>query len=90
MKISWTLIPILPKASAKNQWPLIPQILLIVIELLINHWNYRWFINCEIRVSYGNIFMLYLSIMTITYIHDTSMVLVRIVTRDTIELLIQF
>lgn len=82
LKIVWIYFPILPKQSAKSQWPLIFHIILLVIKLLINHWIYRWSMNCETRVSFERILMFYVSMMTISYILDAEMVVVRILTRD--------
>ncbi|CAF3185706.1 unnamed protein product [Rotaria sp. Silwood2] len=82
LKILWIYFPILPKNKAKNQWPILFHIILIIIKLLINHWIYRWFIKCELGISYERIFMLYLSIITISYVLDIEMILVRILTQD--------
>ncbi|CAF4167135.1 unnamed protein product [Rotaria sp. Silwood2] len=82
LKILWIYFPLVPKEKATNQWPIIFSIVLIVVKLLVNHWIYRWSIVCELGVNYARIFMFYLSIMTISYIFDTEMIVVRIFTRD--------
>jgi hypothetical protein len=82
LKIVWIVFPFLRKTSSENQWPLIFQLLLIVIKLLINHWIYRWSMNCDTRVSCARILMFYVSIVTVSYLMDAGTVLVRILTRD--------
>jgi hypothetical protein len=81
-KILWTFFPILPKELGTNQWPIIFHLILIVIKLLINHWVYQWSIRCETHVSCEWIIMFFVSMMTISYMLDTQMVLVRILTRN--------
>ncbi|CAF4941240.1 unnamed protein product [Rotaria sp. Silwood1] len=82
LKILWIYLPILPKNKVKNQWSIIYHIILIIIKLLINHWIYRWFIKCGMEVSYERTFLFYLFIMTISYIFDIEMIIIRILTRD--------
>ncbi|CAF0977235.1 unnamed protein product [Rotaria sordida] len=82
LKTLWMCFPILPKKTAQNQWPIIYSIILIIIKLLINHWIYRWFLKCEMGVSYQRIFIFYLSLMTISYVIEIEMIFVRILTLD--------
>ncbi|CAF4527003.1 unnamed protein product [Rotaria sp. Silwood1] len=65
LKTLWICFPILPRKTAQNQWPIIFSIILIIIKLLINHWIYRWFLKCEMGVSYQRIFMFYIALITI-------------------------
>lgn len=81
-KTLWIFFPLLPSKSQKNEWSIKFYVILIVIKLLINHWIYRWSMNCETRVGYGRILLSYTSMMTISYVLDVQKVLVRIITGD--------
>ncbi|CAF3458548.1 unnamed protein product [Rotaria socialis] len=82
LKIIWIFFPILPKKPAENRDSLIYCIMLMFIKIFINHWIYRWSIQCDMGLTLSKIFMLYLSIMTISYIFDAQMIIVRIATQD--------
>ncbi|CAF1139175.1 unnamed protein product [Rotaria sordida] len=82
LKTLWILFPLLPSKSKRDEWTIKYYFLLILLKLIINHWMYRWTMNCETRISYERIFMFYITIMTISYVLDIQIVLVRILTRD--------
>jgi len=76
LKILWIYFPIISKESSINQWSFKYEI------ILINHWIYRWFMNCETYFNYERILMFYGCIMTISVILDAETILIRILTRD--------
>ncbi|CAF3435055.1 unnamed protein product [Rotaria sp. Silwood1] len=81
-KIFWSFVPVLPTRSKRNEWPIQYYFILIVAKLLINDWIYRWISNCGTRVTYESILMLYVYLISISYIVDAIAVIVRILTLD--------
>jgi hypothetical protein len=81
-KTLWSFFPLLPSKSQINECSITFYLILIVIKFLINHWIYRWSMNCETRISYGRILLFYVSMITISFVLDIEKVLVRILTGD--------
>ena len=80
-KIFWIYFPLLPVKSKRNGWPLKFYPILIISKLLVNHWIYCWCLFCRSDSLYGKVLLFYLSILTISYMYDVSIVLVRISTK---------
>ena len=78
-KILWIYFPII---SSNNQWSIRYDVLILVMKMLINHWIYRWSINCGSGMNGERIFLFFVSMMTISYVTDVGMIVVRIISAD--------
>jgi len=81
-KILWIIFPILKTNSARSQWSIVFDFLLIIMKILVNHWIYRWCLNCPSKVNGSTTFLVLMSMNTITYLMDIQMLVVRILTRN--------
>jgi hypothetical protein len=81
-KILWTLLPLRSGKSKGNQWPLVYQIVLLMVKVLLSQWMYRWLISCNTRTSYLRVLLFYGSFMTISFFLDAGAVLIRFMTHE--------
>ena len=82
-KIFWIYFPIISmKESGKNEWSIQSYAILFIVKYLFNHFIYNSFSRCELENTYGKIVLFYMSIMTISFMYDLEIILVRLITKD--------
>lgn len=83
LKLLWMAFPIVPCTNEyAKEWPILYDFLLAGIKLLINHWMYRWLLDCPGSDSYARLMMFYTYVLAYTFLSDFQCGIVRIVTRD--------
>ena len=81
-EILWIYFPIIPQRSSKAQWSIGYDLLILLTKILINHSLYRWLMKCGTRMNGEIVFLFFISMMTISYVLDAEMILIRVISRD--------
>jgi len=86
-KLFWTLLPVIRSDSKEKQWPIIFDLISGIMKLILNHWIFRWLVNCEPSENYARSIMVSILILTGSHMSDMLIAFVRLVTRDEYTLL---
>ena len=82
-KILWTFLPIIRCNEQTHLGSIIrTDMPIVVMKFLLNHWVYRWFLQCEPSDSAERMCLFYLFIVTISYTTDLEMLFIRVITRN--------
>lgn len=83
LKIFWIYFPIIRmKDGGKSEWSIGSYGILFLVKYLFNNLIYNCFSKCELENPYGKILLFYMSIMTISFMYDLEIMLVRLITKD--------
>ena len=87
LKLFWNLFPVIPNGSREKQSPIIFDLVSGIIKLILNHWIFRWLVNCEASENHARSIMVAFSILMGSHMSDIQIAFVRLVTRDKYTLL---
>ena len=87
LQLFWNLFPVIPSDSKEKQWPIFFDLVSGITKLILNHWIFRWLINCEASENHARSIMVAFWILMSSHMSDIQIAFVRLVTRDRYTLL---
>lgn len=82
LKLFWNLFPVIPNDFTEKQLPIIFDLVSGIIKLILNHWIFRWLVNCKASENHARSIMVAFLILTGSHMSDIQIAFVRLVTRD--------
>lgn len=79
-QIFWIYFPLMKRRT--NDWSIKSYWILFLLKYLFNHFIYNSFSSCQLENEYVKIVLFSLSLLTISFLYDLEIIIVRFLTKD--------